>query len=160
MNNVKNLTSLDPDQIVRYSYDEESNASRVVIVGSDLSDFKEQLKQSLQNIFPVETSQVQVQTENKPVVQVEYREIEKPIIIKEKDIEIKEIEKQVPIIVEKIEYREIEKPILIKEIQYLEVEKPIIVEKEKFLEIPSTIKIYMGIQFLIVIGLLIALILK
>lgn len=150
------LTNLDPDQIVRYSFDEDNNASRVVLVGSDFSGVKEAITESLKNM------QVSVETKTTPqietVYKTEYKEIEKPVIVTQKEIEIREIEK--PVIVREIEIREIEKPIFVEKVKIEYVEKPVYIEKEKFIELPQTFKVFMAIQTLITMGLLVTLIIK
>lgn len=152
MNQTHKLTNADPDQITRYSFDEDHNAVRVIMVNEE------------PNTFIGGGSVTYTQSEPKII------EIEKPIIIKQ--IEYKEV--QVPYIVEKIEYKEIEKPVYIKEIEYKEVEKqviiekiiykeidkPIIIEKDKFLSIPKEIKIFIVMHTLFSLGLLVKLFLK
>ncbi len=110
MSEVK-LTSLDSNQIPRYSYSEDNRAIRVEVVNGQMN-----------YQAPVQKNEVRVET------------IEVPVIIKE--LEIKEIEKQV--IVQNLQIIRI--PEYIKEIEYREIEKPVYITEIKTVEIPLIVK--------------------
>ncbi len=148
------LTSFDPDQIIRYQYDETKNASRVMIVNTQESNLGGILKESLDKL--VELSQKEAS--EKP------EKVEKLIVIPQ----IVEVEKYIP----KIEFREVEKIIIQKEveiirvpeiqtiikIEYREIEKPIIIEKYK--EIHWGLKFCFILQTVSLLGLFIKLLIK
>lgn len=139
------LTSLDPNQISRYAYDEDSRSMRVSFVGqAPTIELAHSLKQSDPTIIEkpiiIEREKlVQVEVP-KIITEIQYREIEKPVYIER----IKEV--QVPQIVEKIVYREIEKPVII------EREKVIYSDSIVF---PNWLKYCMIIQNILMVGLLI-----
>lgn len=148
------LTQRDSYQISQNEHDEQLNAKRVTLVGTDLTDFKNNLNDALTGALKNIKVDVQAKTENKEqqiVKEVEYREIEKPVIVKE--IEYREIEK--PVIVKEIEYREIPVPRLMESTLYKEIEKPIFIEK-----ISNLTKYIIVSQSLIILGLLIKLFIK
>lgn len=119
----RQMTSLDTNQLPRYTYDEEYNAQRVIIVGGeDLSPFKE----SGVNSLPGQKNEARI--EYIPVTTVE--KIEIPTIIKE--IEVRTIE--IPIIVVETKILEIEKRIIVTE--YKEIQVPVIVKEYKEIEVP------------------------
>lgn len=119
------LTGLDSNEIPRYTYDEEQNASRVTLVG----DFgiAKSIKESLKNLkIDVNASSV-----NKT----------EPIIVKEYlpgEVRFEQI--QVPVIVKEIEYREIQVPVIQHEVRVIEIEKPIIQKEIITVEVPVIIK--------------------
>lgn len=137
------LTNLDPDQIVRYSFDEDLKASRVSIVGADFkvnvdsTDITNAIKDGLKDV-KFESS-VPVQTEEKVV---EIHEIRVPEIIRE--VVIERIE--VPVIVRQIET--IDKPIVIPQIKIVEIEKPVIIKETvvQQIELPKYINVMFIIQ--------------
>lgn len=125
------ITQLDPDQITRYSYDEENKASRVVLVNglthtsnSNINEIKvpEIIKQTEFKDIPVIIKQTEVI--EIPKIVYEVKEIRVPEIVKE----VVTIEKLVP--VERLVIERIEIPVIIKEIELREVEKPIYIEKD------------------------------
>lgn len=122
MNNK--LTGLDSSQIPRYTFDEENNATRVVIAG----DFNigEAIKENLKNL----KIEAPIQSSNN------IEQISIPVIVKE--LEIKEIEK--PVIVKELEIKEVEKIVVVQQLEIKEVEKPIIVTEYKTVEVPVIVK--------------------
>lgn len=165
-----NLSQLDPHQIVKATFQEENDATRVILVGGEKLELnidsdkiaeavKEGLKhidfnegQKRQNFMQMKQqaqsskAQTQIIKENVFIPQIEIKEIEKIVYIPQ--IEYREIER--PIIVEKI--ITIEKPIVIKEIEYKEV----LVEKYY----PLFMKICTIMQAIGIIGLLISNLIK
>jgi hypothetical protein len=139
------LTTLDPNQISRYSYDEDTRSMRVSFVGIaptiDLAqDFRHPDPTIIEKPIYIDREKlVQVEVP-KIITEIQYREIEKPVYIER----IKEV--LVPQIVEKIVYREIEKPVII------EREKVIYSDSVVF---PNWLKYCMIIQNLLMVGLLI-----
>lgn len=141
MSKNKNLTSLDPFQMAQRVFDNEQDAQRVILVGTELDLPNIQNKESLKN-------------------QIEPIYIEKTITIPE--IKVVEVEKVIEKIVPQVIYVDkiIEKP----EIKIIEIEK--IVEKHITLQQNDKnnenklLKILLSASFIIIIGLVIALINK
>lgn len=158
MSTPAKLTNLDPEQIVRYSYDDQLNGSRVILVGSDLSKFEQSLSESVSKALQnakFEFTAPQINQNPVSNIQFEYKEIEKPIIV-EKTV-IQYVDK--PVIIKEIEYREIEKQVIVDKIKIEYVEKPIFVNNSGS-ELPKIVKVFMGIQTLVIVGLLLTLIIK
>lgn len=105
----------DPNQIVQREFDEQLDAKRVVIVGGSLPQFN-----------------VELEKFNK----TEVVEIEKPVIIKE--VQIQTIEK--PIIVKELQIERVEIPVVVKEVQEVIKEIPIIQQQIQLVEVPVVIK--------------------
>jgi hypothetical protein len=155
MNNKNNnLSSQDPAQIARYTYQENMDAQRVFLVGSDLAEsVKEAVKEGLKEIkfdFPKQEQPLVIETEvivKEPmVVQVE-RLIEVPII--------KEIEKQ--IIVKETQIIEIEKPMIIIEPRIVEIERPIYIDRIKTEKIvPGWLNFLVICESIILFGILVS----
>lgn len=141
----RNISLLDEHQMAQRVFDEDQDAQRVTIVGmadlgQNLADsLKESLKESLKDI-----NIVFKQPENTGHYNhIEYKEIKIPEIIKETDVQIvyvpqtvieyREIEK--PVIVTEIKVVEIEKPVIIKEIQVIEVPMIITESSSKKIEL-------------------------
>lgn len=121
------LTELDAKEVPRYTFDEQQNASRVVIVGGDFGiaeGIKDSLKDLKVEIAP--TSERNVQT------------IEIPKIITAETVKIVEI----PTIVKELEVKTIEIPVITveKSVQVIEVEKPVVVTEYKTVEVPVVVK--------------------
>lgn len=126
------ITNLDTDQCTRYTYDEASQAQRVIVT----NDFgiSDAIKESLKNltIQPSTAAPTQQNIERieipMPIYKTEFIQIptilkEMQIVEVEKTIIIKEYEKiEVP--VEKTVYKEVQVPIITKEIQYIEPKQP------------------------------------
>lgn len=129
-------------------YDEDNDAQRVVLVGGNF-ELTPEIK------FP-EQRQIEIKEIQIPVIvkEVEIREIEKPVIIKE--IEIRQIENTKVVVQEKIQTVEI--PVVVKEQLLQTIEKPIIVEK--FSEVSKLLNRVVLLQTLVIIGLVVGLILK
>ena len=123
MNNIKKLSHCDPDQIVKYTYDEGLNASRVTLVGLDnltvepkidLQPFMEQMKQSevqvIETKVPVHTVETKIEKIEVPTIITQEKIVELPlekIIVQEKIVKI-----DVPVIVKEVEYKEVQIPIV------------------------------------------------
>lgn len=134
----RNLSLLDKEQIAVRIFDDEQDAQRVILVGSDIA---ETIKEGLKD-FKIEV----VQQDKTTFPEYKIQTIEIPTIVKE--IEIKEIEKQVIV----TEYKFIEKPIIVKEIQIIEVEKAVVNTEIKTIKVPVLPKAFLwlfGIQVLI-----------
>lgn len=135
MSKNPNISNLDTDQMARRSYDEENDATRVIMVG---------------NIGRYPTPEAETL---KP--QIVY--VDKPFVVKE--IEIREVEKPVTLIEEKIVF--VDKPVMVKEIEYVdryivvkevevrEIERPVIVQSLR--DLPSWIKLALVTQVLSVL---------
>jgi hypothetical protein len=140
------LTLLDNSQILRSTFDEENNAQRVILIGSDGFQITESIKESLKDlkIEVIATEQQKI-----PFIAPEIKIIEIPKIIKE--LEIREVEKVILV----PEYRviEIETPIIVKELQIVEVEKLVLQTEIKFIEVPIIPKAFLllilGMQVLL-----------
>lgn len=137
----RNISLLDEHQMAQRVFDEDQDAQRVTIVGmADLGqNLADSLKESLKDI-----NIVFKQPENTGHYNhIEYKEIKIPEIIKETDVQIvyvpqtvieyREIEK--PVIVTEIKVVEIEKPVIIKEIQVIEVPMIITESSSKKIEL-------------------------
>lgn len=147
------ITDLDNDQIVRYSYDPEHQAQRVVLTG----DFgiAEAIKSSLKDI------KIDVGVNNNPEPStVQVIEVPKIIQVTETKIQVVEVEKQ--IILKEIEYREIEKPVIIRETEVIRVEVPIVQKEIQIIEIDkqSNDKIFKILQLTLMAIIAIALFIK
>jgi hypothetical protein len=156
------LTGLDSKEIPRYTYDEDKNAQRVVLVG----DFgiAESIKESLKDLKidlptpqihdthrapeivekyipgPVQTIEVPVivretQFKDVPVIikETEYKEISVPTIVKETEF------RDVPVLIKETEIRTIEVPTIIKEIEYKEISVPVIQTEVRVIEVEKPI---------------------
>lgn len=144
MDNNKKLTNLDVQQIQRYSYDEENNAQRVVIVNQQ--NWQQNNVQGQHANYP--------QTQFNSVQQGGLNLPQTPVVIKETVIEkidvpvyitdFKEIIKTVVL----TEYKEISVPFPVKEvvIEKIEVGIPIVTEKIQVVEIPKIITEYKVIE--------------
>jgi len=119
-NRNPNISSLDPLQMLKQTLDGEMDAQRVIIVGG-MSN----------NSLPINNQELKVIEVEKPVIvdRVEYREVEKPVII----TELKEVEKQVVVKEYVPQEKVVEKIVFVDKIQVVEIEKPVIIEKEKIL---------------------------
>lgn len=132
MDNNKKLTNLDVQQIQRYSYDEENNAQRVVIVGENrfndviIDKNIDYSKQSIpQQLIIKETV---IEKIDVPIYITDFKEIIKTVVL--------------------TEYKEISVPFLVKEtvIEKIEVGIPIVTEKIQVIEIPKIITEYKVIE--------------
>lgn len=153
-----NLSQLDLHQIVKATFQEENDATRVILVGGeklelniDSDKIAEAVKEGLKYI--------QFEKEQQSLVKLDqpttFQTIKENVFIPQ--IEIKEIEKI--IYIPQIEYREIEKPLIIEKI--VTIEKPIVIKEIEYKEIlvekyyPSFMKICTIMQAIGIIGLLI-----
>lgn len=158
------LTGLDAKEIPRYTYDEDNNANRVVLVGD--FDVAGAIKESLKDLkieVPVAEAQVMPREYVEKVVPGPVQRIEVPFPVRETVIErvevpviVKEVEKiEVPVITQEleiiklpypvketvIERIEIPVPIIEKQVQLMEVEKPIYIEQVKVIEIEKPVMV-------------------
>lgn len=129
----KKLTNLDVQQIQRYSYDEENNAQRVVIVNQE--------------------SKIPFEIEAKvPEGYLNIVEHKDPIIIKETVIERIDVPvyistiHEIPKLVTLVDYREISVPFPVRETVIERIEIPIITEKIQIVEVPKIITEYKVIE--------------
>jgi hypothetical protein len=161
MNYIKKLSDCDPDQIIKYTYDETKNASRVTLVGLDnitvepkidLQPIVDQIKQTQQMNSQEEIKIVEIKVPI-PVIETKIEKIEVPTIIVQEKIIERPVEKV--IIQEKI--NNIDVPVVIKETQYKEIQIPVITER---LKEDKVLKIFQVIQSLAVLGILIKLLMK
>lgn len=119
-----NISSLDPNQMMHRTFDEHQDAQRVILVGGE-------------NL----TLNADMQQQNTQEVRV--IEIEKPIIIKEKEIVYVDkiqvvVEKQIEYVERPIIVKEqifVEKPVIVYERQIEYVDRPVIIEKAKEIQI-------------------------
>lgn len=142
MKNTK-LSSLDLNQMQIRTFDEDQDATRVVLVGQQFeidsklmaNAFREGLKDVKIN---VEQSKTDVP---KTLVETRIEKIEVPQIIREVQIERIEIpvvttrieRVDVPIIIPRIEF--VDRPVIVKEIEI--VEKPVIIKEYQIKEIAT-----------------------
>lgn len=125
------LTNLDNSQIMRYSYDEKNQASRVIITNSDFGDA---IKEAFSKIeFPkIEYVSPTTLTPSEQSVQTIYV-----------DKIIKEVQ---PVIIERNVFvpqiQVIEKPLVVKDIQIVKVPEYITIHKTEVIEKPIIIKEY------------------
>lgn len=133
----RNISLLDEHQMAQRVFDEDQDAQRVTIVG--MAD----LGQSIANSIKESLGSIKAAPELGHYNHIEYKEIKIPEIIKETDVQIvyvpqtvieyREIEK--PVIVTEIKVVEIEKPVIVKEIQVIEVPMIITESSSKKIEL-------------------------
>lgn len=126
MNELK-LTSLDSNQIPRYSYDEENQAIRVSIV-NDSTGFQDYVKKN----YPLEYQAISERALKNPqyITVPTVEKIEIPVIIKE--IELKTVE--IPVITVQKEILVVEKQVIVKETDIQIIEKPVFITEYKIVE--------------------------
>lgn len=145
-------STLDIGQIKTYSFDEDNDAQRVVIVGSEGLTF---------NFDKVDLKMPEVQQSQVVVKELEIKEIEKQVIVPfetVKIVEVPTIVKEVQVIevekvIEKIVYKEVQIPVVTKEIQILEIPKYL--EKVSIQIVPTVslwYKVAMGVMLVITLG--------
>ena len=135
MSKNNNITELDLNQMLKRTLDEANDAQRVVVVSQDIENNKEALTEAVREGVKDIKIDIPVQPEIKvievpvivkeiekieiPVLQREviHQVVEKPVIVKELEIKVIEVEK----IVVKTDVQVIEKPVVIKEIEIKEV---------------------------------------
>lgn len=147
MNSDKSMSLVDPDQAVRYVFDDKLKANRVVIVGSDNQDITDSIKEAVK----LGLKDIKIDLTNNKEPQVTERIIEKlveipkieyveKIVVVEKPTDIKIVEiPQKPIIVHNTEVIQVEKPIYIDRFNDREVIK--YVQKSTFEKIISVLQI-------------------
>jgi len=116
----KNLSLLDTDQMSKRTFDQEHDAQRVILVGSDGQQIADSIKDALKDI-KIEVPQAPVapaQSITQVVPSFDVIKIPYQTVVKE--IEIKEIEKQV----------------FVPEYRIIEIEKQVIVPEYRSIEIP------------------------
>jgi len=119
-NRNDDLSLLDNDQLIKREHEQTYDAKRVFIVGGQVPDYSEQIKDGLKNLTITSgTSEVKIER------------IEVPVIVKE--IEIRTIE--VPTVVKETLTVEIPVIVIQKEVQIIEI--PTIVERVRIVEIPA-----------------------
>lgn len=160
---IKQLSSLDVNQIIKHQYEEDMNAQRVVIVGQDMSSLaesiKESVKEGLKNInfdlsFPKQEQPLVIETEV-IVKEPQIIEVEKVITIYE--TKIVEIEKIV--IVKEPQIVEIEKPMIIIEPKIIEIERPVFIDRIK-VDIPGWFKFLICCETIILLGVILSYVIK
>lgn len=156
---LKQLSSLDVNQIIKHQYEEEMNAQRVVIVGQDMSSIadsmKEAVKEGLKNInfelaFPKQEQPLVIETE---VIVKEPQIVEVEKIVTVYETKIVEIEKIV--IVKEPQIVEIEKPMIIIEPRIIEIERPVFIDRIK-VDIPGWFKFLVCCETIILIGVVLS----
>lgn len=158
---MREMSNYDPNQILRYTFDETSCSNRVSLIGLDnvkinidtdrlAVSIGEAVGNNLKHLVPLPTGPATevAQTLLTPVFNVP----EAKIVIQ------KEIERiEVPYIVERTIVQIVEKPVIVEHTTVQVVEKPYIVKE--FVEIkqslPKWVMIVMGIQSLFIAGLMI-----
>lgn len=154
---MRKMTTLDVDQIHRYQYDEDINASRVSVVGID--GLKEGIIESLKGLkveFPQEKwgQELQVQQIKVPEIIREYQTIEIPKVITEVRVERVEV----PVIIKETEIKFVDRPVIVESVKIVEIEKP--VYHTEYKELPKGIFLSLGLFLTLNLGLLIVLICK
>lgn len=136
---MNKITQLDSDQIVKYSFDEEHKANRVILVNG-LSIDSDKISNSIANSLNESLKKVNFNSNAKSNHPVEIKTIEVPIIVKE--YEVIQIEK--PVVVFETKIVEIERPIIIEQPKIIEIEKQIVVKEQQIIEIkiPEIIRQY------------------
>lgn len=151
MKSDKQPSQFDSDQVIRYAFDDDQKANRVIIVGADGQDIansiKDAVESGLKNIkidLPQGSNtnkQMQV-TERiiEKIVEVPKIEYVERIVLVEKPMEVKIIEvPQKPLIVHNTEIVEVEKLVYIDKFNDREVIK--YVQKSTFEKVISVIQI-------------------
>lgn len=121
------LTSLDNDQIARYVYSEKDNANRVTIVGMDNITLEPKidlgkLEQTLASQKELKIERIEV-PQIIHTVETKVEKISVPVPIIQKEIQIVTVEKvilqdrvvevKVPVIIKDVEYRDIERQVVV-----------------------------------------------
>lgn len=147
MSNMRKLSDLDTTQMNRAEHQADCEAKRVYVVGGELvkvnvdtNALTKALQDSVIKAFNGGLNNMQPQ-------QVQQQEptiitIDKPFIVREKEIEIREV--QVPVIVRETQIKEIEKPVLVIE----EKIKVIETEKTVFIDRPGVIPVWVKYCFI------------
>lgn len=149
MNKDHKLTSLDNNQVARYSFNEELRANRVEIVGSEAVSFNldtKPLEEAIKAGFLTNKAESPLAT-MKPEIQ--YREIKIPEIIREQKIQIVEVPTY--LITKEIQTIEVPKTIVITEIKIVEIEKPVYITKIEYIDKPVIIEKVKNLNYLIII---------
>lgn len=130
------ISQYDPAQITRMGFDDSKQAHRVVIEGSSVVIPELKIPEiKFPDNLEIHNKVIEIIKEVPVIVrEIEIREIEKPIVVIQKEVQVVEIIKEVPVINEVTKIEFIEKPIIIPQIEVKTIEKPIIIEKivEKF----------------------------
>lgn len=124
-------SEFDPNQISRMGFDDEKQAHRVIIEGSSITIPELKIPEiQFPSNLEINNKVIEIIKEV-PVLskEVQVIEVEKPVVIKETDVQIVEIVKEIPIIKEVLKVETVEKPVIIPEIQIQVVERPVIIEK-------------------------------
>lgn len=148
MGKNENISHLDVNQMSVKMFDSENDAQRVVIVGQDIdmSGVTKALEEGLKNLqlpeIKVDLPKFEAQVGSQEVKVIE---IEKPIIVEK--LVYKEIE--VPLLVKEYSIKEIEKPILVEKTEYKEIEKPIIIYQQDKVVTPKMLYVFLGLQIVL-----------
>lgn len=152
------LTLLDTGLIIKHTFDEENNATRVILakgIQLDTSNIESAIKDAFQHIempkyqLPEANVLPSIQTINIPTIVTEYKTIEVPVFVDRIQFVDKNIYIEVPKIIE------IEKQIIVYVDRIQHIDKPIIITEFKEVEKISPRFIYLGfalISLLILIG--------
>jgi hypothetical protein len=138
----RTLSQLDPSQIVRHTFDEESESQRVSIVGGNVvlnADVK--IPESKTIEIPKIVTETRVERVEVPVIIKEIQVLEVPTIVTETRIERVEV----PVIVKEIEIVTLPERIINKEV-------PVEVKVIEY-QIPNYIKGILAIESLLLIAI-------
>lgn len=160
-------SSLDIQQMQRYSYSEENEAMRVEIVGGsdvkvnvDTEALTNAVKEGLSGLSLNPGAGSGVTTISVPVIvkEVQIEQVPVQTIVKETEIKIVEV----PVVVKETIYKEINVPVVVEHIKTVTIEKPVITTEYKSItiELPKSINILLVLQSLAILGLIINLFMR
>lgn len=150
-------SSLDPNQIVQYKYDDALRADRVVLVGGENINISASLDADAIGkaiashiLIPEQKVSNEIQQLSIPTIikETSIEKIEVPVIIKETEIKLVEVPK---VIIEKqIEIKEIQVPVVTQEVKIIEIYRDKFSSLEKILLAAQVVAmIFVAISYLI-----------
>jgi hypothetical protein len=152
MNELNNVfTDLDSHQIMKVQHSDEYAAQRVVIVGMDGKDLN-------LNVDKLDIKMPEMKEQQVIVKELEIKEIEKQVIVPYETIKIVEV----PVIVKEIQVVEVEK--VIEKCIYKEISVPVMTSKIEIVRVPEYLErvvmkevITLPLYYKIAMGVMIAL---
>lgn len=148
---MRQVSLADPNSIVQREFDELLDAKRVVIVGGTLPNFNVQGQAAEQREVQIERIEVPV-----IVKEIELRIIEVEKVIVQREVQIERVE--IPVVVTEVKEIIKEVPVIQHEIKFVEV--PVVVKEVQFKEMSKLVKIAIAAQSLAITIMLLKLVLK
>lgn len=125
------ISDYDPSQITRMGFDDQACAHRVIIEGSTITIPEIKIPElKFPDNLKIDNKVIEIIKEVfVPVRETIIERIEVPVIVKEKEVEIREVIKEIPIIKEVLKVEIVEKPVVMIETKVEIIEKPVFIEK-------------------------------